>query len=323
MLTDQFGRAIDYLRLSVTDRCDLRCSYCMPKGFKDFEEPRHWLSFDEIERVVRAFARLGLHRIRLTGGEPLLRKNLHELAARISAIPGMTDLSLSTNGTQLEKQARVLRTAGVTRLNVSLDTLDSSRFAAITKRDVLDRVLRGLIAARDEGFGPIKINMVAMAGVTDDEIDAMVAFCIEQRFVLRLIEVMPVGDTGRNSAPMELGRTQERLRARFGLIDGIVPGAGPARYMVSHDGRFQIGFITPISQHFCENCNRVRLSVDGTLHLCLGQNDTVDLRTPMRDGCTDDQLEALLRDAIQRKPLRHEFLERPGRIVHFMSAIGG
>ncbi|MDP3844091.1 MAG: GTP 3',8-cyclase MoaA [Oxalobacteraceae bacterium] len=323
MLTDRFGRAIEYLRLSVTDRCDLRCSYCMPKGFKGFEEPRHWLSFDEIERVVRAFARLGLHRIRLTGGEPLLRKNLHELAARISAIPGMTDLSLSTNGTQLEKQVRALRTAGVTRLNVSLDSLDPSRFAAITNRDVLDRVLRGLIAAREEGFGPIKINMVAMAGVTDEEIDAMVAFCIEQRFVLRLIEVMPVGNTGRNTASMELGPTQERLRARFGLIDGIVPGAGPARYLVSRDGRFQIGFITPISQHFCETCNRVRLGVDGVLHLCLGQNDTVDVRTLLRTGCTDDQLEALLREAIQRKPLRHEFREQPARVVRFMSSIGG
>ncbi|OGB20788.1 MAG: cyclic pyranopterin phosphate synthase MoaA [Burkholderiales bacterium RIFCSPLOWO2_02_FULL_57_36] len=323
MLTDRFGRHIDYLRLSVTDRCDLRCSYCMPDDFKGFEEPRHWLAFDEIERVVRAFARLGLQRIRLTGGEPLVRKNVHELAARISAIPGITDLSLSTNGTQLEKKAQALRAAGVTRLNVSLDTLDPSRFAAITKRDALDRVLRGLMAARHAGFVPIKINMVAIAGATGEEIDAMVAFCIDQRFVLRLIEVMPVGDTGRNVAPMSLGPIQERLRSRFDLIDGIVPGAGPARYLVSRDGQFQIGFITPISQHFCDTCNRVRLSVDGILYLCLGQNDKVDLRTPLRAGCSDDQLEALLRDAIQRKPLRHEFGELPARIMRFMSSVGG
>lgn len=323
MLVDSFGRTINYLRLSVTDRCDLRCGYCMPQGFKGFEEPRHWLNFDEIERVVQAFSRLGLQHVRLTGGEPLLRKNLPELATRISSIPGITDLSLSTNGTQLEKQARALRTAGVTRLNVSLDSLDSSRFAAITKRDVLEKVLRGLIVARDEGFGPIKINMVAMADATDAEIDTMVAFCIKQHFVLRLIEVMPVGETGRNTQAIGLGATRDRLRARFGLIDGVVPGAGPARYLVSRDGDFQIGFITPISQHFCQTCNRVRLSVDGILHLCLGQNDSVDLRTPLRDGCTDHQLEVLLIDAIQRKPLKHEFQEKPSHIVHFMSSIGG
>ncbi|WP_136416025.1 GTP 3',8-cyclase MoaA [Herbaspirillum sp. ST 5-3] len=323
MLTDGFGRTIEYLRLSVTDRCDLRCSYCLPKGFHGFEEPAHWLSFDEIERVVRVFARLGVQRIRLTGGEPLMRKNLPELAARISATPGISDLSLSTNATQLEKHAHALRAAGVTRLNVSIDSLDPGRFAAITQRDVLQQVLRGLDAARREGFSPIKINMVAMAGITDEEIDTMVAFCMEQGFILRLIEVMPVGESGRNTGMLELGPTQKRLRVRFGLVDGIVPGAGPARYLVSQDRRFQIGFITPISQHFCATCNRVRLGVDGTLYLCLGQNDTLELRTPLRDGCSDGELEALIRAAILRKPLRHEFKEQPSQIVRFMSSVGG
>ncbi|RZI40406.1 GTP 3',8-cyclase MoaA [Herbaspirillum sp. HC18] len=323
MLTDGFGRTIEYLRLSVTDRCDLRCSYCLPKGFHGFEEPAHWLSFDEIARVVRVFARLGVQRIRLTGGEPLMRKNMPELAACISAIPGIADLSLSTNATQLEKHAHALRAAGVTRLNVSIDSLDPGRFAAITQRDVLQQVLRGLDAARREGFSPIKINMVAMAGITDDEIDTMVAFCMEQGFILRLIEVMPVGESGRNTGMVELGPIQKRLRERFGLVDGIVPGAGPARYLVSQDRRFQIGFITPISQHFCATCNRVRLGVDGTLHLCLGQNDKLELRTPLREGCSDGELEELIRAAILRKPLRHEFKEQPSQIVRFMSSVGG
>lgn len=323
MLIDSFGRQIQYLRLSVTDRCDLRCSYCMPEGLREFEDRANCLSFDEIERAVGAFARLGLERIRLTGGEPLLRKNLPELAARLSALPGITDLSLSTNGTQLARHAKVLRQAGVSRLNVSLDTLDARRFSDITRRDMLSRVLEGLSIAHAEGFAPIKINMVMMQDTSDADIDAMVAYCIEHGFILRLIEVMPVGATGRRTAAVELGPVQQRLRVRFGLVDGIVTGAGPARYLVSPDGRCQIGFITPISQHFCETCNRVRLGVDGMLYLCLGKNDRVDVREILRAGCSDDELDALLQDAVCRKPWRHEFREQPTQIVRFMSSTGG
>lgn len=323
MLYDRHGRRIEYLRLSVTDRCDLRCTYCMPAGFKGYEEPANWLTFDEIERVVGAFARLGVHKIRLTGGEPLLRRSLAELAGRLSSLPGIADLSLSSNGTQLAKHAQALRAAGVTRLNVSLDTLDPARFAAITGRDALDAVLQGLMAAKEEGFGPIKINMVVMAGTSDDEIDAMAAYCIEYHFVLRLIEAMPVGETGRKTAFVALGPIRERLRARFGLVDGVVPGGGPARYLVAPDGSCQIGFITPISQHFCDTCNRVRLSVDGTLYLCLGQEDKVDLRTLLLTGCSDDQLDQTLVDGIGRKPLKHEFREHPAQVVRFMSSTGG
>ncbi len=323
MLIDRFGRQIHYLRLSVTDRCDLRCSYCMPEGFKDFEAPANWLSFDEIERVVAAFARLGLQRIRLTGGEPLLRKDLPVLAARLSQLPGITDLSLSTNGTLLARHAQALRAAGVSRLNVSLDTLDPERFVAITRRHALDRVLLGLAAAQEAGFAPIKINMVMTEGIQDAEIDAMVAFCMERQFVLRLIEVMPVGDTGRRTVAVSLGPVQQRLREKFGLVGGIVSGGGPARYLVSSDGRCRIGFITPISQHFCETCNRVRLSVDGTLYLCLGKNDRVDVRAVLRGGCSDQELHQLLLDAIQQKPWRHEFSDRPEQIVRFMSSTGG
>ena len=323
MLLDGFGRRVDYLRLSVTDRCDLRCSYCMPEGFKGYGEPDHWLGFDEIERLLAVFARLGLKRIRLTGGEPLLRKNLPDLARRLAALPGMDDLSLSTNGTQLAKYASPLRKAGVTRLNVSLDSLDRERIRSICRRDVLPQVLEGLEAARAEGFGLIKINMVAMAGTTDEDIDAMAAYCMERGFVLRLIETMPVGATGRSAGYLDLRPVRERLRRRFGLVDGVVPGGGPARYLVSPHGRFQIGFITPISQHFCETCNRVRLGVDGTLHLCLGQNDAVDFRTLLRADCTDAGLEEALRTALRAKPWRHEFRERPQQVVRFMSSTGG
>ncbi|WP_420475165.1 GTP 3',8-cyclase MoaA [Noviherbaspirillum sp. ST9] len=323
MLQDGFGRRIEYLRLSVTDRCNLRCTYCMPEEAAGGEEPANWLTYDEIERVVRVFSTLGVQRVRLTGGEPLLRKNLSDLARRIAVLPGITDLSLSTNGTHLARQAKALRAAGVTRLNVSLDTLDTTKFAAIAKRDSLAMVMQGLDAAQREGFSLIKINMVMMADTSEDDVDRMVAFCIEHGFVLRLIEVMPVGSAGRSTAMVGLGPIQDRLRSQFGLVDGIVRGAGPARYLVSADRRFQIGFITPISQHFCETCNRVRLSVDGVLYLCLGHEDRVDLRAPLRAGCSDSELEQLIVDGIRHKPFRHHFEEQPARIVRFMSATGG
>lgn len=323
MLRDSHGRKIDYLRLSVTDRCDMRCTYCMPEGFKGYEESAHWLGFDEIERVVATFARLGVRRVRLTGGEPLTRRGLAGLARRLSALPGVEDLSLSTNATQLARHAEGLREAGIKRLNVSLDSLDRERFAAITRRDALPAVLEGLAAAKAAGFSPIKINTVVMAGVNEGEIDAMADYCIERGFVLRLIETMPVGSTGRELGFLALDPIQERLRSRLGLVAGIVPGGGPARYLVSPDGGFSIGFITPLSQHFCETCNRVRLGVDGMLYPCLGDNGRVDVRSLLRGGCSDPELESALIEGVSRKPFRHEFREEPGKIVRFMSSTGG
>ena len=310
-LTDRFGRRVEYLRLSVTDRCDLRCAYCMPSDFSGHEEPEHWLSFDEIERLVTLFARFGLRRVRLTGGEPLMRNGLASLARRIKAIPGVEDLSLSTNGTQLRKHGQALREAGVDRLNVSLDTLQPSRFAEITRRDALADVLAGLAAAREIGFAPIKINMVWLAGVNDDELEAMVDFCRRGQFILRLIETMPMGETGRQSQYASLQPLIASLKAKFGLIDGLIPGGGPARYLVSPDEQFSLGFITPMSQHFCATCNRVRLTVDGILHLCLGQDDRLDLRSLMRSGESDNSILAAIQAAIDRKPERHEFSESP------------
>lgn len=322
-LTDAFGRKIEYLRLSVTDRCDLRCAYCMPKDFEGYEEPANWLSFDEIERILRLFATRGLRRVRLTGGEPLLRNRISDLARRIKSIPGIDDLSLSTNGTQLTKHARALREAGVTRLNVSLDTLQPARFTAITQRDVLKEVLDGLKTSRETGFTPIKINMVWLAGTNDDELEEMIAFCRDGGFILRLIETMPMGETGRNSQFASLQPLMASLKERFGLIDGLIPGGGPARYLVSPGGEFSVGFITPMSQHFCATCNRIRLTVDGILHLCLGQEDRLDLRKLMRDGESDEAIMAAIQTAIDLKPERHEFNERPEKIIRVMSSTGG
>jgi cyclic pyranopterin phosphate synthase len=323
VITDPYGRSIEYIRVSVTDRCDLRCTYCMPEGFKDFEEPDHWLTFDELERLLEVFSRLGTQRIRLTGGEPLLRRHVTDLAARIARLPGVQDLSLSTNATQLGKHAHALKKAGVKRLNVSLDSLHPERVEAINGRDVLPQILENLETARQLGFQSIKINRVALKGVNDDEIDDLVAYCMDREFVLRLIETMPMGETGRHAQYLDLQPIKARLRERFGLIDTVLPGGGPARYMGTPDGSFNIGFITPISQHFCATCNRVRLSVDGTMYLCLGQEAKFEFRPLLREGVSDAELEAAVRHAITLKPERHEFREQPQKIVRFMSMTGG
>jgi len=323
-LTDRFGRTIEYVRVSVTDRCDLRCFYCLPQGYHDFEEPADWLTFDEVERVVAAFTRLGVRRIRLTGGEPLVRRGLPALARRLGALPGLDDLSLSTNATQLARHAAELREAGVSRINVSLDSLDAERFRRITNGS-LEKVLGGLMAAKAAGFQPIKINMVALKGINDDEIDDMVEFCGEHGFTLRLIETMPMGDTGRRGADhyLDLQEVRRRLERKYELIPGVMPGGGPARYVQVAGTGLTIGFITPISQHFCETCNRVRLSVDGTLYMCLGQEHNFALRPLLRDGASDAELEEAIRAAIEIKPERHEFREQPLKLVRVMARTGG
>ena len=323
-LTDPFGRCIDYLRLSVTDRCDLRCGYCLPKGFKGFEEPEHWLTFAEIERVVSAFTALGVRHVRLTGGEPLMRRHLPELAGRLSALPGLEDLSLSSNCTQMDALAEPLRRAGVRRLNVSLDSLRPAVFREITGGD-LDRVLRGIAAAQAAGMRPIRVNAVVMRGVNDDEIEDLLDYCAARGFTLRLIETMPMGATGQAAANAfgDLGPIKRRLEQRFELIPDILPGGGPARYYRVGATETRIGFITPISQHFCATCNRVRLTVDGILYLCLGQDSRYPLRDLLREGIDDAGLIEHLRRAIALKPERHEFKERPEQVIRFMSMTGG
>jgi cyclic pyranopterin phosphate synthase len=324
-LIDPFQRRIDYIRLSVTDRCDLRCSYCIPKGFKDFEEPENWLSFDEIERVVRAFTELGVRRVRVTGGEPLSRGRINELIGRLGRLPRLDDLSLSTNATRLAKHATALKHAGVSRINVSLDSLDPARFAEITGGGRLDSVIDGLMAAKAAGFAPIKINMVVMKDVNEAEIGDMVAFCIEHGFTLRFIETMPMGDTGRAAGDryVDLQAVRRKLAERFELIPAVMTGGGPARYVQVQGTDLKIGFITPISQHFCATCNRVRIGVDGTLYTCLGQEHNTALRPLLRAGVSDEDLKEAIRTAIAHKPERHEFTTRPEKIIRFMSITGG
>jgi cyclic pyranopterin phosphate synthase len=323
-LIDSFNRPIEYVRLSVTDRCDLRCNYCMPRDFHDFEDQEHILSFEEIERVIGIFGTLGVKRVRLTGGEPLVRKDLPELAARLSALPGIEDLSLSTNAVRLAKHAEALARSGISRINVSLDTLHPERFKAITSGK-LDKVIDGLMAAKQAGFQPIKLNMVAMRGVNDDEFEDMVDFCLEHDFTLRFIETMPVGDTGRGATDcyLDLQTVKQQLAERYDLVPGVMAGGGPANYMQVVGTKLRIGFITPISQHFCESCNRVRLSADGTLYLCLGQDDKLELRPLLRQGISDDGLREAILGAIARKPEKHEFRENPSQLVRIMSMTGG
>ncbi len=323
-LIDPFGRRIEYVRLSLTDKCNLRCFYCMPKGHKDFEQPENWLTFDEIERVIKAFTKLGVARVRLTGGEPLVRKNVAELASRLTALPGLDDLSLSTNATLLNNQAQALKHAGISRINVSLDSLKAERFKQITGGD-LQPVLDGLMAAKRAGFSPIKINVVAMKDINDDEFEDMVKFCLQHDFTLRFIETMPMGATGDDATNhyLDLQTVKQQLSQSFDLIPGVMPGGGPARYVQIKNTDLRIGFITPISQHFCESCNRVRLSTDGTLYLCLGQDDKVELRPLLRAGISDDELKNILIDAIGLKPEKHEFKEKPEQVVRLMSMTGG
>jgi cyclic pyranopterin phosphate synthase len=324
-MQDSFNRTISYLRLSVTDRCDFRCGYCLPREHRDFATPASWLSPAEIQRLARCFVGLGVRHIRLTGGEPLVRKELLEISQRLSAIDGLEDLSLSSNASRLGLMAADLRTAGVSRLNLSLDSLDAARFRQITGNGDLGQVLAGIDAAREQGFAPIKINMVAMRGINDDEVEAMVAYCRDRGLALRFIETMPIGSGGVAASQhyIPLSEIEQRLRQSYRLSPAALRGSGPARYYQVDDSALVLGFITPQSQHFCDSCNRVRLSVDGQLHLCLGQEHRVDLRALLRAGASDAELEAAIVQGIRNKPERHHFGQADSQIIRPMSALGG
>lgn len=327
-LADAFHRSIRYLRLSVTDQCDLRCHYCIPKGFNGFHEPDSWLRFDEILRLLRIFTTHGVTSIRITGGEPLLRKDLPELVAQIAALPHVSDIALSTNAVRLRHLARHLKPAGVSRLNISLDSLNPQRFQAITGGK-LGKILAGLEAADNAGFTNTKINMVVMKGINDDEVEPMLEFCLEHNYTLRYIETMPMGDTGRlaSSHYVNLQTVKHALIERYNLIPELPAannhGMGPARYMQIAGTAARVGFITPISDHFCESCNRVRLSVDGVLYPCLGQNNAAALGTTMRSGTDETQLLEMIQQSIAHKPEKHEFKSKPEQILRFMSMTGG
>ena len=323
-LIDPFGRRIEYLRLSVTDRCDFRCFYCIPKGFKAFSGRGDSLRLDETIRLIRLFSELGVRKVRLTGGEPLVRGDIEQMIRGISGLPEIQDLSMSTNASQLAKHAEMVKGAGVTRINVSLDSLKPEVFKQITQGD-LEPVIAGLMAAKSVGLHPIKINMVVMKALNFSEIGEMVDFCLQHGFTLRFIETMPVGEAGQQASESYLSLEQVRavLEQRFDLEPTLMQGAGPARYIRVKGTDLKIGFITPLSQHFCDTCNRVRLSSEGTLFLCLGQHDKLELKPLLRQGLDDAAMKAAILEAISRKPEKHEFNSRPEQIVRVMSMTGG
>ncbi len=333
---DPFGRPITYLRVSVTDRCDLRCVYCMAEDMT-FLPRAEILSFEELERVCAAFIRLGTEKIRITGGEPLARRNVislfQALGARLgqtvqSGAGGLRELTLTTNGTQLVRHAEALAASGVRRVNVSLDTLRPEVFAAITRWGKIERTLEGVAAAQAAGLA-VKINAVALRGVNEDEFDRMLEWCGEQGFDLCLIETMPLGDVGadRSDQYLPLSVVRARLRRRWTLRETEYRTGGPARYFtVAETGR-RLGFITPMTHNFCESCNRVRLTCTGTLFMCLGQDDAADLRLVLRSGAADAELDQAIRDAIARKPRGHDFMIDRRRnapaVSRHMSVTGG
>ena len=310
-MIDPFGRHVKYLRVSVTDRCDFRCVYCMSENMT-FLPKADVLSLEELDRLCSAFIRKGVRKLRLTGGEPLVRRNIISLfrsLGRHLETGALDELTLTTNGSQLPKLAKDLVECGVKRVNVSMDTLDAEKFAAITRWGRLEQVMEGLDAAKSAGL-QVKINAVALKNVNEHEIGDIVRWCGDQGFDLTLIETMPLGDIGgdRVEQYLSLEQVRARLEETWTLTDIPYKSGGPARYVeVAETGR-KLGFITPLSHNFCESCNRVRLTCTGTLFMCLGQDDAADLRTPLRASEADDLLEAAIDEAIARKPKGHDFI---------------
>ncbi len=324
-LVDRYGRRITYVRLSITDRCDFRCTYCMAEEMT-FLPRQEVLSLEECLRVASAFVGLGVSKLRITGGEPLVRKNAMWLIERLSALPGLDNLVLTTNGSQLERFAQPLHDAKVRRINISLDTLKAERFKAITRIGELDKVLRGIDAARAAGFTRTKLNTVMMRGVNDDEFVDLVRFAVAQELDISFIEEMPLGEIhGRNDTYISSEETRELLAPHFDLIPSAESSGGPARYWRIPGSETRIGFISPHSHNFCDTCNRVRITAKGELYPCLGQNDATNLMQVLRSGADDAALRQAIIDSMGIKPFGHDFtaqMDTP-QVVRFMSMTGG
>ena len=326
-LRDAHNRQIDYLRMSVTDRCDFRCVYCMAEDMT-FLPRQQVLGLEELERIARIFVGLGVKKIRLTGGEPLVRQGVVGLCERIAALPGLRELVMTTNGSQLVKLAAPLARAGVKRLNISLDSLDAAKFHAITRTGQLQQVFDGIEAAREAGFERIKLNAVVMKGRNAEEVADLVDFAIASGLDLSFIEEMPLGDVGRSRGESFCSSDEVKalIAERHTLIDSAEQSGGPARYVRLPDHpQTRIGFISPHSHNFCATCNRERLTVEGRLLLCLGHENAIDLRALLRRHPISDQpaIDAI-HAALQRKPLRHEFSSGGEvQVLRFMNASGG
>lgn len=325
-LQDSHGRGIEYLRLSVTDRCDFRCVYCMAEDMT-FLPRQQVLTLEEIHRVAALFVANGTRKIRLTGGEPLVRQGIVGLCERIAALPGLRELVMTTNGSQLVKMARPLADAGVKRLNISLDSLDADKFRAITRTGSLEQVRAGIEAARSAGFQRIKLNVVAMKGRNHEEIPALVEYALSRGLDITFIEEMPLGDVGRSRGESfcSSDEVREIIAEHYSLLDSAEQSGGPARYVRTREyPDSRIGFISPHSHNFCATCNRLRLTVEGRLLLCLGHENSIDLRALLRRHPDDDRpLLDAVRVALMRKPLRHEFNLDEVQVVRFMNATGG
>jgi len=311
-MIDPFGRHISYLRVSVTDRCDFRCVYCMAEDMT-FLPKAEVLSLEELERLCSAFVRRGVKKLRLTGGEPLVRKNVMSLVRGLGKhldSGALEELTLTTNGSQLAKYAKDLAAVGVKRLNVSMDTLDPVKFRELTRWGDLDQVMRGLDAAQDAGL-KIKINAVALRGVNDGEFEKLIRWSHGRGMDLTFIEVMPMGEIGgeaRLDQYMPLSMARAEIAKHFTLDESDFRTGGPARYLNVAETGGRLGFITPLTHNFCESCNRVRLTCTGTLYMCLGQEDAADLRAPLRASESDDILDRAITEAIARKPKGHDFM---------------
>lgn len=326
-LIDPFGRSISYLRLSVTDRCDFRCTYCMPEDMRFVSQDR-LLSLAELERLADAFISLGVRRIRVTGGEPLMRKGVLGLLGNLGARSALDDLAITTNGSQLARYAGQLKSAGVRRINISLDSLDRQRFAALTRRDHLPRVLEGIEAARQMGFRRIRLNSLIQKGRNDDEVENLVAFALDKGLDISFIEEMPLGSITSHQRSATLCTSEEvrqRIARRFRLLPSSHRTGGPSRYWQVVGGDSRVGFISPHSRNFCGDCNRVRITAEGQLVLCLGHEAALDLRSLLRNHPKDDQpLRQAIVSALQLKPRQHHFdAEEQVQVLRFMSATGG
>jgi cyclic pyranopterin phosphate synthase len=326
-LVDGFDRPIKSLRVSVTDKCNFRCRYCMPAEGLEWLPKDEVLTFEEIARLVRVLAAMGVDEVRLTGGEPLVRRDLPVLVGMLSSLPGVDDLSLTTNGVLLDRLARPLVEAGLRRINVSLDSLSHVRFAEITRRDALDRVLRGLEEAeRHPELRPIKVNCVALKGFTETEVPALAELARRKPYVVRFIEFMPLDadETWREDQVLTGAEIRALIEERWPLVELPAKPSSTARRFGFADGAGEIGFVNPVSEPFCSTCDRIRLTADGRLRTCLFSRREWDLKTPLRDGASDEELDALVRWAVRHKELKHRINE-PGfvRASRSMSQIGG
>lgn len=326
-LIDQFGRRIDYIRLSITDRCDFRCVYCMGEDMT-FLPREEVLSLEECARLVRTFVSLGVSRVRITGGEPLVRKNALSLFEDIGRLPGLRELTMTTNGSQLERYARALKQAGLSRINISVDSLNPERFGNITRTGDLDKVMRGIQAAKEAGFARIRLNTVLMHGINEDETIPLVEFAIQQGLDIAFIEEMPLGavDHDRASTYVSNEVTRKLLQSHFTLFNSMESTSGPAHYWRIADTNTRVGFISPHSHNFCEACNRVRITCKGELYLCLGQENKVDLLSLLREHPKNDEpLRAAIINSMDTKPKGHDFdlRRREPAVIRFMSHTGG